>query len=101
MQREKKEKNNFAIFFYPGTHGVEAFTGSAIQIEFLREYAVKGGSEKDPTMIFVHPMNPFGMKHLRRTNENNVDLNRNGVFIFTPTPELPDGGWVFLGRMTR
>ena len=28
----------------------------------------------------VHGLNPFGMKYLRRVNENNVDLNRNSLF---------------------
>jgi len=28
-------------------------------------------------MLFIHVLNPFGMKHNRRFNQNNVDLNRN------------------------
>ncbi len=30
-----------------------------------------------PTLVFVHALNPFGFKHHRRVNEDNVDLNRN------------------------
>ena len=26
---------------------------------------------------FLHALNPYGFSHLRRTNEDNVDLNRN------------------------
>ena len=57
-----------------GIHGVEGFTGSAIQLRALEEIQFV-----DPTMavVFVHVLNPYGMAWLRRVNENNVDLNRN------------------------
>jgi hypothetical protein len=32
-----------------------------------------------PSVILVHAVNPYGMAHYRRANENNVDLNRNGL----------------------
>ncbi len=28
-------------------------------------------------VLLIHSVNPYGMRHHRRTNENNVDLNRN------------------------
>ena len=28
-------------------------------------------------ILLIHSVNPYGMRHHRRTNENNVDLNRN------------------------
>jgi len=31
------------------------------------------------TVAFIHAVNPFGMAHFRRWNENNVDLNRNAL----------------------
>ncbi|EER05553.1 hypothetical protein Pmar_PMAR011581 [Perkinsus marinus ATCC 50983] len=31
------------------------------------------------TLVFIHAMNPYGMAHYRRFNEENVDLNRNGL----------------------
>ena len=35
-------------------------------------------SLKDDTEVIIyHGVNPYGMKNFRRTNENNVDLNRN------------------------
>ncbi|KPA83411.1 putative mitochondrial hypothetical protein [Leptomonas pyrrhocoris] len=58
-----------------GTHGVEGYTGSAIQVKLLQEWnetALSG-----PSILFVHAVNPFGMAHFRRFNEENVDLNRN------------------------
>jgi hypothetical protein len=65
------------ILHIAGTHGVEGFIGSAIQhaiISTLRP------PDDDCGIAFVHCLNPWGMAMLRRTNENNVDLNRNCLF---------------------
>jgi predicted deacylase len=59
-----------------GTHGVEGFTGSALQAGLLRsDY----GSQLPPgtSLVLIHAINPYGFAHLRRVNEDNVDLNRN------------------------
>ena len=60
-----------------GVHGVEGYAGSAIQIAFLE--ALQSIEQDLPTVILVHAFNPVGMAHYRRTNENNVDLNRNAL----------------------
>lgn len=57
-----------------GLHGVEAFTGSAVQLALL---AQPPEVPADCALVLVHVLNPYGMAWLRRTNENNVDLNRN------------------------
>jgi hypothetical protein len=57
-----------------GLHGVEAFTGSAVQLALLE---AAPAVPADCGLILVHVLNPYGMAWLRRTNENNVDLNRN------------------------
>ena len=63
-----------ALLHTSGLHGVEAFAGSAIQTALLaRPPSLAGGC----ALILVHVLNPWGMAWLRRTNENNVDLNRN------------------------
>lgn len=69
-----------------GTHGVEGYAGSAIQIAFLQAWAKifstqqsKPDLQERPTIILIHAVNPFGMARFRRFNENNVDLNRNGL----------------------
>jgi Protein of unknown function (DUF2817) len=59
-----------------GTHGVEGFAGSAIQLQWLTEGV---NITEDSAVVMVHALNPFGMAWLRRFNENNVDLNRNFV----------------------
>jgi hypothetical protein len=55
-----------------GLHGVEGFAGSAIQLQMLADPLPEG-----VRLVLVHALNPFGMHHLRRVNESNVDLNRN------------------------
>lgn len=63
-----------ALVHVSGVHGVEGFVGSAIQLALLRQ---PPKLPKDTALILVHSLNPYGMAHLRRVNENNVDLNRN------------------------
>jgi len=58
-----------------GLHGIEGYCGSAIQVAALERSLPKD----HPTMIFFHVVNPYGMAHHRRVNENNVDLNRHGL----------------------
>ena len=60
-----------------GVHGVEGFCGSACQIALLHSGLLAGA--KSCAILLVHALNPFGFAHLRRTNEDNVDLNRNFV----------------------
>ena len=59
-----------------GLHGVEGFAGSAIQIQTLRDLPT---ISRDSALVLAHVLNPFGMSWLRRTNQNNVDLNRNAL----------------------
>lgn len=58
------------------THGVEGFGGSAAQIAWLRHAPMLAD---DTAVLFIHALNPFGFAHLRRVNEDNVDLNRNFI----------------------
>jgi hypothetical protein len=70
------------------THGVEGFFGSAVQVEWLR----RSRAEPLPpgfAALHVHAINPYGFAWLRRTNEDNVDLNRNWLDFDAPLPEAP------------
>lgn len=60
-----------------GVHGVEGYAGSAIQVAWLQQFAQSFSPR--PTIVLVHAFNPSGMAGYRRVNENNVDLNRNGI----------------------
>ncbi len=59
-----------------GTHGQEFFAGSAGQLAWLRSAAASSLPD-DVAVCLVHAHNAFGAAHSTRTNENNVDLNRN------------------------
>jgi hypothetical protein len=62
-----------------GLHGIEGYIGSAMLQLFTNEYLEKINSA-ETALIMVHSINPWGMKHRRRVNENNVDLNRNFIY---------------------
>ena len=60
------------------THGVEGFCGSGCQVALLGDDAFAAAVDAAGIAVaFVHAVNPYGFSHLRRTNEDNVDLNRN------------------------
>lgn len=56
-----------------GTHGQEGFLGSALQIAFLRDVEIPEGMN----VVALHALNPWGFSHLSRTDEKNIDVNRN------------------------
>lgn len=61
------------LFLVSGTHGQEGFVGSALQIHFLRDLDIPEGVN----VVALHALNPWGFSHLSRTDEANIDLNRN------------------------
>ncbi|MGC6416993.1 MAG: DUF2817 domain-containing protein [Bradymonadia bacterium] len=65
-----------------GTHGIEGFAGSAIQLAAISNDI--STPPADSAVVFVHVLNPFGMAWMRRVNERNVDLNRNFLAPGTP-----------------
>jgi hypothetical protein len=69
-----------------GTHGVEGFCGSGIQVG---SFAAGLHRELPPgvALLAVHAINPYGFAWLRRVTEENVDLNRNFVDHARPLPE--------------
>ena len=78
-----------------GVHGVEGYAGSAVQVallQLLREHQLLANTSSHtntatlsfPTIVLIHAVNPYGMARFRRTDQDNVDLNRNG---------LPDHVW--------
>lgn len=65
-----------------GIHGVEGFAGSAIQQCFIDQLPDASALSGGCGILLVHVLNPYGFAWLRRANENNVDLNRNGLANF-------------------
>lgn len=74
-----------------GTHGVEGFAGSAIQIDLLR-LLIKGVAAlpENTALLLLHALTPWGYAWSRRCDADGVDLNRNVVDFSQPLPETPD-----------
>ena len=74
-------------YLVSGTHGAEGFCGSGIQIALLNDADFVAAVERgDVAVLFHHALNPYGFSHLRRTNEDNIDLNRNFRDFRVPPP---------------
>lgn len=70
-----------------GTHGAEGFCGSGCQVGFLADDAMAARVERgNLRVVFLHALNPYGFSQLRRTNEDNIDLNRNFRDFSRPLP---------------
>jgi len=76
----KLTDSDTTIVHMSGVHGIEGYLGSNIQYEFLKNFSQQSMQKLQTNCIFVHAVNPYGMSWYRRTNGDNVDLNRNGVF---------------------
>lgn len=73
-----------------GTHGVEGFCGSAAQIALFHDRPLRALLDRlNVAILVVHAINPYGFSHLSRTNEDNVDLNRNSIDFSLPLPVNP------------
>ena len=71
-----------------GTHGIEGFTGSAVQIDMLALLA--DGLVVIPAntaVLMIHALTPWGYAWQRRCDADGVDLNRNFVDFSRPLPE--------------
>lgn len=72
-----------------GTHGVEGYYGSDCQIAWL-DSLDENALPADTALLLVHMLNPWGAAHLRRVNEDNIDLNRNFIDFSQSVPANPD-----------
>ena len=66
------------ILLTTGVHGMEGYIGSAmLDVFFTNIYP--NINRHSTGILVVANVNPYGMKYMRRYNENNVDLNRNFI----------------------
>ena len=72
----KKHTDKLLVLF-SGTHGIEAFVGSAVQRWLVDQSYMQ--NREDVNVLMVHGLNVYGFKNKRRVNEQNIDLNRNFV----------------------
>ncbi|MDD5114606.1 MAG: DUF2817 domain-containing protein, partial [Methylobacter sp.] len=71
-----------------GTHGIEGFAGSAIEIDFLN--LLRAGQFIIPSntaVLVIHALTPWGYAWHRRCDADGVDLNRNMVDFAQSLPE--------------
>jgi len=77
------EQANTVLVLLSATHGVEGFSGSAAQTDFLSRM---NNLPEDVAALVVHAVNPHGFAWQRRVNEDGVDLNRNFIDFNAPLP---------------
>ena len=71
------EKTNL-IVLTTGVHGMEGYIGSVMLDVFFEEIYPTLNTANTGILIVAN-VNPYGMKYMRRYNENIVDLNRNFI----------------------
>ena len=66
------------LILLSGMHGVEGFCGSGCQVALLQDESITAAvAQSGAAVLLYHAVNPYGFSHLRRVNEDNIDLNRN------------------------
>ena len=72
------EKHTNLIVLTTGVHGIEGYIGSAM-LDVFFDHIYPTLNTKNTGVLVIANVNPYGMKYMRRYNENNVDLNRNFI----------------------
>ena len=72
-----------------GTHGVEGFTGSAIQGDCLPLLSEVLHRHPSLGVVMIHAFNPWGFAWLRRYDHEGIDLNRNFIDFSNTLPDNP------------
>lgn len=78
LQADSSANRDRLIVLSTGLHGIEGYLGSAALELFFEEYLRRLDSQTTG-LLLIHAINPWGMKHWRRVNPENVDLNRNFI----------------------
>jgi hypothetical protein len=84
------ERARSVVVVSSGLHGVEGYLGAAVQLALLQDENVIGNLPRDVALVLIHALNPWGFAWIRRTNEENVDLNRNFLLPGQPYEGSPE-----------
>ena len=84
---DAKETNQKVFILTTGEHGVEGYVGSAMLQLFIEKYMPKL-DPRNTSILLVHAINPWGMKHHRRGNKDNIDLNRTFLWNVEHDPKF-------------
>ncbi len=74
-----------------GLHGVEGFLGSAVQLALLEGPLKDWTPPAGTAVVLLHGLDPYGFAWIRRTDRDNIDLNRNFLLpgeSYTGCPEM-------------
>ena len=72
------------------THGAEGFCGSGCQLALLDDAPMLARArDSGVALLLVHAVNPYGFSWIARTDEGNVDLNRNAQPFDGRPPRTP------------
>ena len=87
-------ENKNLIILTTGVHGIEGYIGSVMLDVFFEEIYPTLDTSTTGIQVIAN-VNPYGMKYMRRYNENNVDLNRNFIidwdnFDLSSNKDYPD-----------
>lgn len=61
-----------------GQHGIEGYFGFEVLDQFIREF-LHMIDPRDTGLLIISPINPWGMRNLRKVDADSVDLNRNFI----------------------
>ncbi len=71
-------------------HGEEGYCGSGCQVALLNDQPLLDRARANGIgILLIHAVNPYGFSWGHRTNEDNVDLNRNFCDFSKPLPDNP------------
>lgn len=83
-------QDSHCIVVCSGLHGVEGFIGASLQLHLLKTLC-NATPFPNTSVVLIHAANPYGFAHLRRVDENNVDLNRNFIDFHATRPHSHKG----------
>jgi len=80
-------------------HGAEGFCGSGVQNALLADGGFHAQSRAaGVAVLYVHALNPYGFSWIRRTTQENVDLNRNWQDFDHHLPLPANAGYAEIAR---
>ena len=95
---EATESKQRVLVMTTGLHGIEGLIGAAVIQLFLEEMLLEIDS-RWAGLLLLHALNPWGMRHGRKVNAQNVDLNRNFLCGDEPSPEEHNSDYRALDRL--
>ncbi|WP_163851707.1 DUF2817 domain-containing protein [Pseudooceanicola aestuarii] len=69
------DRPRHVLFVLAGVHGTELEAGAIAQLDLMQ--TLPGARPADCAIVLIHAVNAHGGAHLSRTDENNIDPNRN------------------------